>query len=142
MLTLNLCTTHIITAVISTPNPYFTDSSTTGSSQYSDDDANDKARADGDNGDDCADPKSTGGHPLRRARNIIRILWSSDECRRGFCTFIQNGNKVGIFGHPIPELELLRDVKTRWDSVFLMVDRLRTLRVVSVLSMPTGQVID
>jgi hypothetical protein len=31
----------------------------------------------------------------------------------------------------VPELQPLRDVKTRWDSVYLMLRRLRQLRPVS-----------
>ena len=45
--------------------------------------------------------------------DVLEISFVSDGFRTsaggGFATFIQNGNKVGIFGHPIPELELLRE---------------------------------
>jgi hypothetical protein len=34
----------------------------------------------------------------------------------------------------VPELQPLRDVKTRWDSVYMMLQRLRQLRPVSRLA--------
>lgn len=79
--------------------------------------------------------------PLRRARRVIRLLRSSDEHRTGLKKLIQDGNERGWFtvkdsnGNrdtvTVPELQLLRDVKTRWDSVYMMLLRLRELRPVS-----------
>ena len=78
--------------------------------------------------------------PLKRARKLVRFLRSSDQRREGFRTFIQNGNVHGWFtmkdndgkrvSVDVPQLQLLRDVKTRWDSVYMMLDRLRQLRPV------------
>lgn len=78
--------------------------------------------------------------PLRRARRLIRLLRSSDQRRENFRRFIQDGNERSWFSErtesgkrqtiQVPELQLLRDVKTRWDSVYLMLRRLRTLRPV------------
>jgi hypothetical protein len=80
--------------------------------------------------------------PLGRARRIIRLLRSSDLCREGFRKFIQDGNERKWFSEKtksgkrhsvqVPELQLLRDVKTRWDSVYMMLKRLRVLRPVSL----------
>jgi hypothetical protein len=79
--------------------------------------------------------------PLGRARKVVRLLRSSDQRREGLRDFIETGNQHGLFfltdrdGNrkiiKVPRLELLRDVKTRWDSVFLMLQRLRQLRPVS-----------
>jgi len=79
--------------------------------------------------------------PLRRARKVVRLLRSSDLRREGFRDFIRDGNQRGWFigkdedGNCttilVPQLELLRDVKTRWDSVYMMLQRLRQLRSVS-----------
>jgi hypothetical protein len=79
--------------------------------------------------------------PLARARRVICLLRSSDEHRTKFQAFIKNGNICHMFnrkdadGNLVPttveQLELLRDVKTRWDSVYLMLLRLRELRPVS-----------
>jgi hypothetical protein len=97
--------------------------------------------------------------PLRRARRVIRLLRSSDTHRAGLRKLIIDGNKSAIFtmkdpeqtqpGQPragdkripvsVPDLELLRDVKTRWDSVYLMLRRLRQLRPVSLFCFMIGQ---
>ena len=79
--------------------------------------------------------------PLRCARRVIRHLRSSDEHRTGFQKLIQDGNEGGLFFRTnsdgkheeiiVPVLQLLRDVKTRWDSVYFMLLRLRQLRPVS-----------
>jgi hypothetical protein len=79
--------------------------------------------------------------PLRHARRVIRLLRSSGEHRQGFQKFIQDGNEHRWFTTKdsngkrlavvVPELQLLRNVKTRWDSVYMMLLRLRELRPVS-----------
>ena len=78
--------------------------------------------------------------PLRRARRLIQFLRSSDQRREGLRKFIEDGNCRGWFTGKdngkrivlhVPQLELLRDVKTRWDSVYMMLERLRQLRPVS-----------
>ena len=80
--------------------------------------------------------------PLGRARRVVCILRSSDQRREGFRAFIQDGNRRNWFskidsdgvriGIQVPELQPLRDVKTRWDSVFMMLERLRQLQPVSL----------
>ena len=78
--------------------------------------------------------------PLRCARRVIRLLRSSDQHREGFRIFICDRNEHNWFtrkdknGKRVPTkvsvLQPLRDVKTRWDSVYLMLRRLRELRPV------------
>ena len=91
--------------------------------------------------------------PLSRAQSVIRLLRSSDQRRQGFQDFIKDGNEYKRFFLPdpkkkakttaknrnkkkgiaveVPQVELLRDVKTRWDSTYLMLQRLLDLRPVS-----------
>src|SRR5258707_1858066 len=80
-------------------------------------------------------------NPLRRAHRVIHLLHSSDLRKQNFCEFIQSGNEQKWFTKlddngkhvtvQICKLQLLRDVKMRWDSVYMMLKRLRYLRPVS-----------
>ena len=80
-------------------------------------------------------------NPLERARGVIRILRSSDKRREGLANLIRDGNARKWFfvkdeygkrkQTKVPKLQPLRDVKMRWDSVYMMLERLRVLRPVS-----------
>jgi hypothetical protein len=78
--------------------------------------------------------------PIKRARRVIRILRSSDQRKRQFKQVIKNGNDSGWFRDAnsstikVPDVEPLRDVKTRWDSTFMMIERLLVLQPVSAVS--------
>lgn len=72
--------------------------------------------------------------PISLGRDIVRIVRSSGQRRVGFRDSIINGNANQWYtGNPIeiPVVELLRDVRTRWDSVYIMINRLRAVRLVS-----------
>ena len=75
--------------------------------------------------------------PIARARDIVRVIRGSSKRRQAFEDVIKNGNSGDWFrdGQPpkvvkVESQQLLRDVRTRWDSVFLMLRRLRQLRPV------------
>jgi hypothetical protein len=81
--------------------------------------------------------------PLRRTRKLISFLRSSSQRKEGLTDIIKEGNASNRFIGPnesgsdlvvfkVPEVQLLKDVKTRWDSVFLMLRRLRQLRPVGL----------
>ena len=80
--------------------------------------------------------------PVGRARRVVRLLRVSDQRREGFRTFIEDGNERGWFTMKnddgmhipvkVPVLQPLRDVKTRWDSVYMMLRRLQELCPVSL----------
>ena len=81
--------------------------------------------------------------PLRCARRVVCLLRSSDQRREGFHQFIQDGNQRDWFSIKdgrkhvtvqVPELQLLRDMKMWWDSVYMMLERLQQLRPVSCLA--------
>src|SRR5258707_2954506 len=76
--------------------------------------------------------------PIKHAHRIVRIVHSSDQRKQAFKNIISTGNNSGWFrSHnneviKLPDLELLRDVKTRWDLVYRMIECLLELRLVSV----------
>lgn len=78
--------------------------------------------------------------PLTRARRLIHFLRSSGQRRARLAAIITEGNQkdwfIGDHHRPITiaARHLLRDVKTRWDSVYAMLLRLRDLRQVSFVS--------
>jgi hypothetical protein len=85
--------------------------------------------------------------PIALGRVVVRKIRSSGQRREHFKSIIVEGNNKGHFtlpdGNPItvPLLQLLRDVKTRWDSIYYMINRLRILRsaIDSFLSSPVNK---
>jgi hypothetical protein len=70
--------------------------------------------------------------PVTLGRNIVRVLRSSGQRRDAFEQLIRDGNEKGWF--TVEQLQLLRDVKTRWDSIYFMLRRLRELQPVCYYS--------
>jgi len=80
--------------------------------------------------------------PLKHARKLVTFLRALGPRKTGLRNIIKEGNKAKWFiGKDIegkhlvvqvPQLELLRDVKTRWDLVYLMLERLQQLRPVGL----------
>ena len=77
-------------------------------------------------------------NPIKCACRIVHIVHLLDQRKQAFKNVINTGNNSGWFrSHnneviKLPDLELLRNVKTRWDSVYRMIERLLELRPVSV----------
>jgi hypothetical protein len=88
--------------------------------------------------------------PLKRACKVIHLLCSLDTHKTAFREHIQAGNERGWFTVNVeksksvkvtaPKVQLLRDVKTRWDLVYLMLQRLRALWLVSSSQQPDSTV--
>jgi len=82
--------------------------------------------------------------PLKHAQRLVSFLCALDQCKEGLCDKINEGNKSNLFigkdetgkhiVFPVPQLELLKDVKTRWDLVYMMLERLQQLRPVHLSS--------
>lgn len=68
--------------------------------------------------------------PIARARNVVRAIRVSSTRRDGFDYAIDSGNAQKLFDPDVPKLQLLLDVRTRWDSTYYMVTRLRAMRQV------------
>jgi hypothetical protein len=76
-------------------------------------------------------------NPIGVARGVVRAVRVSGKRRDAFDEVIRDGNQKSWFkvGQPpkavvLKELQLLQDVRTRWDSVYLMLNRLREMRLV------------
>lgn len=74
---------------------------------------------------------------ISHSRTVVRVIRGSGMRRDAFDELIVTGNSKGWFkgGQPpvtvqLNQLQLLRDVRSRWDSVHLMLNRLRELRPV------------
>jgi hypothetical protein len=76
------------------------------------------------------------GQPLQRASEIIAIICGSNQRYTQFTEIISAGNASHLFctdaGEVIqlPEVGLISNVKTCWDSVYYMHNRLRVLHLV------------
>lgn len=156
---INICSSHVVAAITSksksksipSSSETLVDSDDSGDSDDQWDDGKVDASDDDLGPPDISDLNSEEWFegierdPLKRARRIVRLLRSSDQRKEEFRKFIRDGNELGFFmsenedGKHVPvkveDLQLLRDVKTRWDSVYLMVRRLRQLRPVSYLAL-------
>jgi len=84
-----------------------------------------------DNFDNFADPvDSQDGvcNVIALVRNIVHSIRASGQHLDHFNNTIKLGNERGWFGDvKVPELQLLRDVKTRWGSVYAMLKRFHML---------------
>ena len=74
--------------------------------------------------------------PIAQAWTAVRAIRGSGERQRAFNCNLQNGNEEGWFTDQsskivkVQPLQLLRDVRTRWDSVYHMLTRLLQMRLV------------
>jgi len=77
--------------------------------------------------------------PIALCRSIVRAVRASGKRREHMQGIIREGNAKGWFRSQedtnetiqIPDVQLLHDVRTRWDSVFRMIQRCCILRPVS-----------
>ena len=75
-------------------------------------------------------------NPVALASEVVRSIRGSGAHRERFAEVIETGNAKGYFevGGKVVQLEerqLLRYVRTQWDSCYLMLSRLREMRPVS-----------
>ena len=67
--------------------------------------------------------------PIVRCQKLIVNCQASGQCRENLQATITDANGAGLFGRDdkgvdikLPSLQLLRDIDTRWSSIFLMVE--------------------
>ncbi len=85
--------------------------------------------------------------PVNIARKFIRTVRASTQKREQFQMTITLGNQTKAFKDDdgsivqVKDLELLRDIKHRWDSLFMMLEHMKELQPVShcLLSAKYGQ---
>src|SRR5258708_27339867 len=76
--------------------------------------------------------------PIKHAHRIVHIICSLDQRKQVFKKVINTGKNSGWFRYhnneviKLPDLELLHNVKTQWDSVYRMIEHLLELQPVSV----------
>ena len=75
--------------------------------------------------------------PIACLRKIVMAIRISRQHRNALTKWIETGNQNGLFvlnGNPvqIPPRQLLRDVRTRWDSMYQMIKRCIEMRLVSL----------
>jgi hypothetical protein len=95
-------------------------------------------RVDDGNSSSSSDLGTVSPNAIEQARAVVRAIRGSGLRRDAFLEVIVNGNAKGWFkqGRPsktfkLKQLQLLRDVRTRWDSVYKMLNRLREMRAVA-----------
>ena len=81
--------------------------------------------------------------PIALGHAVVLSIWASGQCCQNFEETIKDGNSKHWFSVDdkrefvvVPFLQLLRDVKTRWDSVYGMISRLRVMRPVHYVMFP------
>jgi len=92
---------------------------------------------DGDYDDDDANTPAAAGTPVVLTHSVVNAIRALGSRREAFAHVIKDGNAEQWFkqGDPLKivelkHLELLRSVRTQWDSVFYMLNQLRELRPV------------
>jgi hypothetical protein len=97
------------------------------------------------NNDDhsSSDDGTVDSDPIAQARAAVRAIRGSGARRVAFDELIVDGNAKGWFKQvdsseivTLKSLQLLRDVCTRWDSVYHMLNRLRELHPVWIYTSP------
>lgn len=77
---------------------------------------------------DNEDPTVAARNPVSRCCTLVTAIRASGKQRAKFADIITTGTKYNEW--KLEPLELLRDVLTRWDSTFLMIQRVVQLRKV------------
>ena len=95
-----------------------------------------EAETDGRNNDQSFE-NACAGDPINRLRKIVIAIWSSGQHKDAFNAWIMTGNECDwfIYGEvpiKIVARQLLRDVRTRWDSTYLMIRRCIEMHLVCI----------
>ena len=75
--------------------------------------------------------RSLSRDPVKLVADIVRYIRASDSRKQAFADLVGLSNKSDPESRDAPPLQLIQHVRTRWDSVYLMLQRFRVLRKVS-----------
>ena len=75
--------------------------------------------------------RSLNRDPVKLVADIVRHIRASDSRKQVFADIVQLCTKDDRQLRGAPPLQLIQHVRTRWDSVYLMLQRFRVLRKVS-----------
>lgn len=102
-----------------------------------DEDDDEESTADGHGGEFSGDwlyNAALEADPIVRCRKLVSNCRASGQRREDLQATITDANKAGLFGRDeegisiqLPSLQLLRDVDTRWSSIYLMLKRVLDL---------------
>jgi hypothetical protein len=126
--TINIAVQHVLTEMSSARAPENDDDDF--------EDLTDAADADKGRGYEQTFEAACAQDPIARLRKIVMAIRASGQRREGLKTWIENGNRSKLFvlqDKPveIEPMQLLRDVRTRWDSTYQMIRRCIEMRLVS-----------
>ena len=76
--------------------------------------------------------RSLKSDPIKRVADIVRHIRASDARKQTFAGIVQLCTKDDPELCGAPPLQLIQHIKTQWDSVYLMLQRFRLLRKVSL----------
>jgi hypothetical protein len=137
---INICTAHIIAASTQVSKKYMESNGLDGDDDDDDDPSSPCSRT-GPQLDEefiASQPrerqtwlKSLRRDPVRLVADIVRHIRASDARKQVFADIVQLCTKDNVESRSAPPLQLIQHVRTRWDSVYLMLQRFRVLRKVS-----------
>jgi len=124
----NIAVQHVLSKMSSVKAPENDDDDSEG--------LTDAANADENRGFEQTFQNACAQDPIFRLRKIVTAIRASGQRREALTTWIENGNKSGLFvlqntSVEIKPMQLLRDVRTRWDSTYQMIKRCIEMRLVS-----------
>lgn len=140
-----MCFPHLINICVKSVLGGYGTAGYTGTNKTSKDEESDEES--GNESDEDSGQNAKKRDAVAAGRKIVRVMRASGQRRDHFEDLIRTGNAKNFFKVDrkvvrVRSVQLLHDVKTRWDSVYLMIKRLREMRPVSDLMLPVPNLPD
>lgn len=109
-------------------------------------DSSDDSSSDDDDDGNGSNPTKVPKTLLKKIRALVRTIRASGQRQDELVTLIVQGNSGNWWTGPdgpiqLNPLKLLLDVRTRWDSTFMMLTRLHEFKLVRELFLPKSELI-